>query len=58
MTAPALVRKADLRRMAEVARETGTRLEIEKNGVIYRAAPDIPDIHRPAKVELPDDFAL
>lgn len=58
MTTPAIVKSADLKRMAAVAKQTGMRIEIEINGTIVRVAPDIPTIHKPMKVELPDDFAL
>lgn len=58
MSATALVRRSDLKRLADVAKATGMRIEIEVNGVIVRIAPDIPNIHKPERVELPDDFAL
>ena len=41
MTTPALVKSADLKRMAEIAKATGMRVEIERDGVIVRVAPDI-----------------
>ncbi len=59
MTSPAIVRSADLKRMGDFVRKNpGLRVEVEKDGVILRVSPDIPDNHRPAKVELPDDFAF
>lgn len=58
MTATAIVRRSDLKRMADVAKQTGMRVEIEVNGVIVRIAPDIPNINKQERVELPDDFAL
>jgi len=59
MTSPAVVRSGDLKRMARFVRENpGLRVEVERDGVILRVSPDIPDIHKPGKVELPDDFAL
>jgi hypothetical protein len=58
MTASALVKQSDLKRMAHIAKSEGVRVEIEVNGKIIRVSPDIPNIHNPTKVELPDDFAL
>ncbi|NTI80372.1 hypothetical protein [Rhizobium rhizogenes] len=58
MTASALVKQSDLKRMAQIAKSEGVRVEIEVNGKIIRVSPDIPVIHKPRKVELPDDFAL
>lgn len=48
MTTPALVKSADLKRMAAIAKKTGMRVEIEVNGKIIRVAPDIPAIPSPA----------
>jgi hypothetical protein len=47
MTASALVKQSDLKRMATIAREQGVRVEIEFNGRVIRVMPDIPDIHSP-----------
>lgn len=58
MSAIALIREADLKRMAKIAREGGVRVEIEIDGKLIRVAPDIPDINRGQKDTLPDDFAL
>ncbi|NTJ46838.1 hypothetical protein G6K93_07400 [Agrobacterium rhizogenes] len=58
MTASALIKESDLHRMAKIAKRDGVRVEIEVNGKIIRVSPDIPNIHNPTKVELPDDFAL
>lgn len=58
MTSPALVRTADLKRMADVAKSKGVTVWMEIDGRRVGVSPDIPDIHRPTKVELPDDFAL
>jgi len=59
MTTPALVKSADLKRMgAFVKANPGLRVEVEKNGILIRVAPDIPETHRSSKVELSDDFAL
>lgn len=49
MTAPALVKSADLKRMADIALEKGVRVEVEVDGKIIRVAPDIPAIHSPAQ---------
>lgn len=51
MTAPALVKQADLKRMAEIAKQQGVRIEIEIDGKIIRVAPDIPTIHSSDRVE-------
>jgi hypothetical protein len=57
MTRAALVKSADLKRMCEVAKLTGMRIEIEIGGAIVRVSPDIPDIHSPSRVDLqPEDF--
>ncbi len=57
MTASALVKQSDLKRMAQIAKSEGVRVEIEVNGKIIRVFPDITDIHRPASVDLkPEDF--
>lgn len=59
MTTPAIVKSADLKRMGNfVKANPGLRVEVEKNGILIRVAPDIPAIHKSSKVELPDDFAL
>lgn len=50
MTAPALVKQADLKRMAEIAKQQGVRVEIEIDGKIIRVAPDIPTNHSGQKV--------
>lgn len=58
MTTPALVKSADLKRMATVAKRDGVRVEIEIDGKIIRVAPDIPDTHRPKPVARYEDFDL
>lgn len=58
MTAPALVKSADLKRMADVAKTKGVTVWIEINGRRVGVSPDIPAVHKEDKVELPDDFAL
>ncbi|WP_430438950.1 hypothetical protein [Shinella sp.] len=58
MTAPALIKQAELRRMATIAKREGVRVEVEVNGRIFRISPDIPDDHKPEPIALPDDFAL
>lgn len=42
MTAPALLKKADLDRMADLANRKQVRVEIEFGGMIIRLAPDHP----------------
>jgi hypothetical protein len=56
MTTPALVKSADLKRMAAIAKQTGMRVEVEKNGTIIRVAPDIPAIHKEQPVARYEDF--
>ena len=58
MTRPALVKAADLKRMAAVAKKTGMRVEIEVDGKIIRVAPDIPTIHSQKPVARYEDFDL
>lgn len=40
MTAPALVKSADLKRMADVAKMKGVRVEMEIDGKIIRVMPE------------------
>ncbi|MDW9726353.1 hypothetical protein GOB91_29335 [Sinorhizobium meliloti] len=57
MTNPALVKSADLKRMADVAKSKGVTVWIEINGRRVGVSPDIQDIHKPATVDLqPEDF--
>lgn len=42
MTAPALLRKQDLTRAAEVAKSTGCRLEIKVGDAVITIIPDAP----------------
>lgn len=57
MTRAATIRTADLKRIADAAKATGVRFEVEINGMIVRAIPNIPDIHTPPAVDLkPEDF--
>lgn len=49
MTTPALVKSADLKRMAAIAKRDGVRVEIEVDGKIIRVAPDIPTVHNPSQ---------
>jgi len=58
MTASALVKQSDLKRMAMIAKEQGVRVEIEVNGKIIRVSPDIPIINSGEPIALPKDFAF
>lgn len=58
MTAPALVKSADLKRMATVAKRENVTVWVEIDGRRFGVSPDIQDINRQKKVDLPDDFAL
>jgi len=51
MTASALVKQSDLKRMAAIAKQQGVRVEIEVNGKIIRVSPDIPAINSEKPVE-------
>lgn len=51
MTAPALIKQADLRRMAEIAKSQGVRVEMEIDGKIFRVSPDIHDNHSNTAVD-------
>lgn len=58
MSAVALIKEADLKRMAKVARESGVRVEVLVDGKLIRVAPDIPDNHKPSEDTIPDDFSF
>lgn len=49
MTATALVKKADLRRLAAVAKEAGVSAWVEVDGKKFGVSPNIPDIHSAPK---------
>lgn len=51
MTTPALIKQADLKRMAEIAKTQGVRVEFEVDGKIFRVAPDIPVNHSREEIE-------
>ncbi|QIG70431.1 hypothetical protein EVB88_047 [Rhizobium phage RHph_N28_2] len=57
MTRAAIVKEADLHRMAKVAKRDGVRVEIEIDGKIIRVSPDIPDNNSQKRVDMkPEDF--
>ncbi len=57
MTRAAIVKEADLHRMARVAKRDGVRVEIEIDGKIIRVSPDIPDNQSQQRVDKkPEDF--
>lgn len=58
MTTPALVKSADLKRMADVAKMKGVTVWIEINGRRVGVSPDIPAIHSAKPVEKYEDFDL
>lgn len=58
MTAPALIKQAELDRMAAIAKKRGVRVGCEVNGKIFWVTPDIPDTHKPEPLALPDDYAF
>lgn len=58
MSAAALIKEADLKRMARVVRESGVRIDVVVDGKLIRVAPDIPDNHKPSQDTIPDDFSF
>jgi hypothetical protein len=58
MTAPALIKQAELRRMATIAKREGVRVEVEVNGRIFRISPDIPDDHKGKPIVNYEDLAF
>ncbi|WP_162939634.1 hypothetical protein [Neorhizobium sp. NCHU2750] len=52
MSAPALIRKEDMRRAAEVAKETGCRIEIRIGDAVFVVDPTAP-----AAKESPIDYS-
>ena len=58
MTAPALIKQAELRRMAAIAKREGVRVEDEVGGRVFRVSPDIPDMHKQEPIEKYEDFDL
>ena len=59
MTAPAIIKQSEWKRLAKMMKREGVCAEVEAtNGVKIRVFPDIQDNHKPDKVVLPDDFAL
>lgn len=50
MTTPALIKQAELRRMANIAKSEGVRVEVEVGGRVFRVSPDIPNNHSPSAV--------
>lgn len=58
MTAPALIKQAELDRMAVIAKKRGVPIELEVDGRIFRVLPDIPDNHKPKPVVNYEDIAF
>lgn len=58
MTAPAVIKQSELRRVVSMAKEAGVTIELEKNGVKIRVIPETPNIHiqgpggAPARIRL------
>lgn len=52
MTAPALVKQSELKRMAAIAKSEGVPVELEVEGRIYRVLPDIPNSHNPEAINI------
>ncbi|MDO1582391.1 hypothetical protein [Rhizobium oryzicola] len=59
MSTPAIVKASDLKRMGEfVLKNPGLRVEIERNGVLIRVAPDIPVINSRRAVAEQEEIRL
>lgn len=58
MTQPAIVRSADLKRMADIAKSQGVTVWIEIDGRRVGVSPDIPDIHRTPAIDVGEDVRL
>jgi len=59
MTTPAVLKAADLNRMgAFVRKNPGMRVEVEKDGILIRVAPDIPANHRVVPVDDIEEYRL
>lgn len=58
MTTPALIKQAELRRMANIAKSEGARVSVEVNGKIFTVTPDIPDNHKAKPIENYEDIAF
>lgn len=58
MTAPALIKQAELRRMATIAKREGVRVSVEVNGKIFTVAPDIPVTHKQEPLVNYEDIAF
>jgi hypothetical protein len=52
MTAPALVKQSELKRMAAIAKSEGVPIELEVEGRIYRVLPDIPANHNAQTIDI------
>lgn len=51
MTKQAVLRQADLRRMAKIAKQDGVKVEIERYGLIIRVSAEIDTEQVPANVK-------
>jgi hypothetical protein len=51
MTTPALVKSADLKRMADIVLAKGVTIEMEVAGKIIRVSPSVPDLHSTPTVD-------
>lgn len=58
MTTPALIKQAELHRMAIVAKRDGVCVECEVNGKIFRVSPAIPDNHKGKPIVNYEDIAF
>lgn len=58
MTAPALIKQAELKRMATIAKSEGVRVSVEVNGKIFTVSRDIPDNHKAEPLVKYEDIAF
>lgn len=56
MTAPAIINKAELTRMATVAKEQNVAITAEINGRKFTVSPVMPEIHKSSAVDLVEDY--
>lgn len=56
MTASALVKQSDLKRMAAIAKSQGVTVWIEVNGKRVGVSPDIQDIHSDKPIAPPVEY--
>jgi hypothetical protein len=58
MTSPALIKAADLKRLANLAKAERVTVWIERDGVRVGVSPEMPAVDKPKPVEKYHDFDL